>query len=123
HAHRAAGTHAGVAFGAALHAALARQQRDVVVVEDFHEDPSSVEGRAARGISRARALGLGSGSSFWPASRAQKTGRKKLGPGDRLYRREGKTPGPGALSTIVPHAFLRYDRRRAPGRRGARQAG
>ena len=34
----AAEFHAGVAFAAAFHAAFARQQQDVVVVEDFHMD-------------------------------------------------------------------------------------
>jgi hypothetical protein len=41
--------HAGVAFRAAFHAALARQQQDVVVVEDFHEIPSSYPGRRRLG--------------------------------------------------------------------------
>jgi len=36
---------AGVAFGAAVHAALARQQQDVVVVEDFHAKPLEGESR------------------------------------------------------------------------------
>ncbi|MPN52991.1 hypothetical protein SDC9_200654 [bioreactor metagenome] len=80
---------AGVAFRAALHAALARQQKDVVVVEDFHEIPSSFERVAAEGCPARWALGLktgfmGAGVVAAPnpaVRRHKKPGCKKLGPG------------------------------------------
>ena len=52
--------HAGIALCAALHAALARQQKNVVVVKDFHEFPSSIGGAAKRFLLRW-ALGLPAG--------------------------------------------------------------
>ena len=50
--------HTGVAFRAAFHAALARQQQDVVVVEDFHTGSKPFERSPPKDFWAAWALGL-----------------------------------------------------------------
>src|SRR2546427_244937 len=80
----------GITLRAAFHAALARQQQDVVVVEDFHLIPSSMKGRGRNipprwgawlgGRSCGRRGRAASPGRLWPGHK--KPDRKKLGPGD-----------------------------------------
>src|SRR4029079_7775716 len=93
----------GIALAAALHAALARQQQDVVVVEDFHGEPDSTPaftrsgspGRAAR-RPRAR-VRRGSRPSRPPRDvRAWRWAARAPHAGARRRARSERAPRPAA---------------------------
>src|SRR6185369_12902910 len=82
----------GVAFGAALHAALARQQQDVVVVEDFHGQAPKVGEERLTWNPAARQKASKQCEGAETKSRAP-----KFGPGDKFYA-AGLAPSAGPVS-------------------------
>ena len=113
---------AGVAFRTALHAALARQQKDVVVVENFH-GPSS---RTKRWVSAWLGTGcwLDAGQTQGFASTKKKPGTRILGPvadSIRACLQSGHVPFHRVLIRAADRTSPRLCPAARPQRRAARR--